>query len=508
VPAPVSEVAKPTLERLTALAAAALLGLFMSGCGGAGGDTSTAQSSGAGATGSTGTSGSGTGGTTTGGSTGSGTAGSAPTGPIYVVGAATLPAGATRVASLMAVPWASLPPGSEVLVSPGTWSGVTTITSVGTRAAPIVVTAADPAHPPVLANSVDFQHAAYVQVSHVTVQSPTYAGFVIRLGSHHIAVTDSTINRAPMGISITGAAGTGHQLLRNTIADSAAHGISVDVNADPAERTLIAHNQVLRSGQHGMELRASHYQVDYNTVTASGQASGGTSGIHLYSGSSSEDSGDDNLVRWNMSYANTDKVAVDGNGIEVDQWCDGNTVAYNLVWGNDGAGVIVYDGSNNTIKGNTAYGNGLDPSHTHVALGQIIVSGTAAATARGNHVWNNLAASTLAGVPAVYVDTRAVSGGNTIGANLYSNSAGGTLLRWTDSATKQTAALIDAATGSAGSVAAVPAFADAAHPLANGLHLSAVTTLKGATPTAGDVDFLGTAVQSGWAFFGAYYTAP
>ena len=76
-----------------------------------------------------------------------------------------------------------------------------------------------------------------------------------------------------------------------------------------------------------------------NRSSGSGQASGGTSGIHLYSGSSAEDSGDDNLVRWNMSYANKDIVAVDGNGIEVDQWCDGNTVAYNVAWGNDGAGL-------------------------------------------------------------------------------------------------------------------------------------------------------------------------
>ena len=283
---------------------------------------------------------------------------------------------------MMAVPWATLPAGSEVLVSPGTWSGVTTITSAGTKAAPIVVTAADPANPPMLTNSFDFQRAAYVHVSHVTVQAPTYAGFVIRLGSHHIWVTDSTINHAPMGISITGAAGTGHQLLRNTIADSASQGISVDVNADPAERTLIQHNQILRSGQHGMELRGSHYQVEYNTVTASGQASSGTSGIHLFSAASSEDSGDDNLVRWNMSYANVDGSAVDGNGIEVDRWCDNNVVAYNVTWGNDGAGVILYDGSNNQVYGNTAYGNGLDPGHTHVALGQIVVSGTAAATAR------------------------------------------------------------------------------------------------------------------------------
>lgn len=464
------------------------LSVVLAACGGGGGGSDSGTSS-------------------SGGSSGGGMP-PTPTGPIYVVGSATLPAGATRVASLAAVPWATLPAGSEVLVSPGTWSGVTTITSVGTAAAPIVVTAADTANPPVLSNSVDFQGAAYVQVSHVTVQSPAFAGFVIRLGSNHISVTDAIISHAPLGISITDAAGTGHRLLRNLISDSTTHGISVDLNADPAERTLIEHNTIVRSGQHGMEIRASHYEIEHNLVSASGQASGGTSGIHLYSGSSAEDSGDDNLVRWNMSYANKDTVAVDGNGIEVDQWCDGNTVAYNVAWGNDGAGIIVFDGSDNVVEGNTAYGNGLDPSRTHVALGQLIVSGTSAATVTGNHVWNNLAASTLAGVPAIYIDSRAVSGGNTVGPNLYANAAGGTLLRWTDSATRQTATLIDATTASVGNVTGVPAFADMANPLADGLRLTAQPARPRTAPAAGDVDFLGTAVQAGWSFLGAYWTSP
>ena len=469
------------------LAATLTLGL-LAGCGGGG----ASQSSGT--TGTTGTTGSG--GTVT------------TAAAVYVVGSAALPAGATRVATLAAVPWSSLPAGSQVLVSPGAWSGVTTITATGTRAAPIVVTAADTADPPVLSDSVDFQHAGYVQLTHVTVQSPTYAGVIIRLASHHITVADSTINAAPVGISITDGAGTGHQLLRNTIADSANHGISVEVNADPAERTLIAHNQVMRSGQHGIEVRASHYQVDANTVSASGQAGGGTSGIHLYSGSASEDSGDDNLVRWNLSYANQDAVAADGNGIEVDQWCDGNTVAYNLVWANDGAGVIVFDGSDNIVQGNTAWGNGLDPGRTHVALGQIIVSGTAAATVQGNQVWDNLAASTLAGVPAIYVDSRAVAGVNAVGPNFYANAAGGTLLRWTDAATRQAAALIDATTGTTGNLVATPAFADPAHPLAGGLRLASAPALPGRAPAADQLDLAGALPPSGGSYFGAYFTAP
>ncbi|HEX7689080.1 MAG TPA: right-handed parallel beta-helix repeat-containing protein, partial [Burkholderiaceae bacterium] len=426
---------------------------------------------------------------------------------VYAVGGSSAPAGATHVATMAAVPWASLPAGSAVLVAAGTYAGVTTISAAGTQAAPITITAADPAHPPVFTNSFDFQHASHVHLSHVTVQSPAYAGVIVRQGSDHVVVSDSTIRNAPVGLTITDGAGTGHQFLRNLITASFAHGISVEVNADPAERTLIAHNTITGSGQHGMEIRASHYQVEYNTVAGSGAGGGGgVSGIHVYSGSPTEDSGDDNLVRYNLAYGSLDPVAFDGNGIEVDQWCDGNTVAYNQVWGNDGAGIIVYDGSGNLVHNNTAWGDGLDSGHTHVARGEIIVSGTAAANVHGNHVWNNVASSTTAVVPALYVDSRAVAGGNTIGANLYWNAAsGGLVLRWTDGLFRQTAALIDASTGVPGSVVAAPAFANTTAKLSNGLRLTKAPALPGLMP-AGQSDYAGVAAAAGQVWLGAYFT--
>jgi parallel beta-helix repeat protein len=427
---------------------------------------------------------------------------------VYAVGGSSAPAGAIHVATMAAVPWATLPAGSAVVVAAGTYPGVTTIAAVGTQAAPITITAADPAHPPVFTNSFDFQHASHVQLSHVTVQSPAYAGVIVRQGSDHVVVSDSTIRNAPVGLTITDGAGTGHQFLRNLVVASVAHGISVEVNADPAERTLIAHNTVTGSGQHGMEIRASHYQIEYNTVAGSGAGGGGgVSGIHVYSGGPTEDSGDDNLVRYNLAYGSLDPVAFDGNGIEIDQWCDGNTVAYNQVWGNDGAGIIVYDGSGNLVQNNTAWGDGLDSGHSHVARGEIVVSGTAAATVHGNRVWNNVASSTIAAVPALYVDSRAVAGGNAIGANLYWNAAsGGLVVRWTDGLYKQTAALIDATTGVPGSVVAAPAFANTTTKLSNGLRLTKAPALPGLMP-AGQSDFAAVAATAGQAWLGAYFTA-
>jgi parallel beta-helix repeat protein len=499
----------PSRRRLATLAACLVLALA-AGCGGGGGGGVTNagdSSTGSGSSGGTGTgtgTGTGSGGTTTSPAlpvaTGSGVT-------VLVGSGGTLPSGATRVATLAAVGWSALPAGSLVLVAPGTYTGVTTITTVGTSANPVVVTAYDPTDPPVLTDSVDFQGAAWVQVSHVVVQAPTYAGFIIRLGSNHLTVSDSTVNLGTDGVNITDGAGTGHSILRNTFADSSIDGIYAEVDSDPTERTLIQHNSVVRSGVHGIELRASHYQVEYNTVSGSGQTSGGASGIHVYSGSASEGSGADNWVRYNSSYANLDTVAYDGNGIEIDQWCNGNTVAFNQVWGNDGDGILVYDGSNNVIQNNTAWSNGVDSGHIRAARDEIAITGTSAATVNGNHVWNNIGVATRAAVSALHIDDNAVAGGNLIGANLLANTAGGTVMFWTDSLTEQTAAQIDAVTGISGNVVATPSFANTADPLAGGLKLTALPALSGLIPT-GLADLAGATPAVGDAFFGAYYTVP
>lgn len=434
--------------------------------------------------------------------------------PAYVVGtAAPLPSGATRVAQLVDVPWASLPAGTTVTVSPGTYGGPITITAQGTATQPIRVVAADPADPPVLTNSVDFQRAAWVQVSGLVVQQPVFGGFVIRQGSHHITVADSVVRQAPIGIDVTDGAGTGLALLRNRIEDSTTNGISVDgVNADPADRSLIQGNTVVGSGWHGIDLRGSHYRVEANTVTRSGQAIGGTSGIHVYSGGAGEGTGAGNLLRYNRSYANADTQLSDGNGIQIDQWCDGNTVAFNLVWGNDGAGIIVYDGNTNEVYANTARGNGLDPGGTHGTLGELILSGSAAGQTAGrpagNRVYNNLLVATRNAVPALAVDSRAAAQtSNRVGPNLLFHAAGGAPLLAADTQVFSTGPAIDAISGTTGNLVTAPSFADVTQPLADGLRLLASPGGSGVALT-GQTDITGrtaTVTDAGGVFFGAYF---
>jgi parallel beta-helix repeat protein len=432
------------------------------------------------------------------------------TGKVYLVGAGgTLPAGATRVATLMAVPWKTLPAGSRVLVSPGYYSGVTTINgAMGTAANPITVTAYSSSQLPVLSDSVDIQNSSYLNVSYMNVVDSNYGGFIIRNASHHVTVSDSSITGGPVGINVASTAGLNLKILRNTIAASNNTGINIDAVSNSADRSLIQHNSISRSASHGMEIQGSHWQVEYNVVTSSGQTIGGSSGIHLYAADTSGSSCADTVVRFNYSYANIDRTQSDGNGIEVDQWCNANVVSYNAVWNNDGAGIIVYTGSSNAIQNNTAYNDGLDSGHTHGGFGEIILNASTMAGARSNIIWNNVLFSTRANVPAMYVDTRAVPGANVVGMNLYYNSAApANLLRWTDSSMMSTIRAISATTGYAGSVNTRPAFADAGNPLANGLALSKQPALTAWTPV-GQVDMAGAKQQAGWAFFGAYYTAP
>lgn len=431
----------------------------------------------------------------------------APTGAIYVVGnSVPLPTGAIRVTSFSAVPWSSLQPDTTVYVSPGTYSGVITIAAAaGTQARPISVLPFDVTQPPVV-NTIDVQGSAYLRVSGMTISSPNYAGIVIRNGTHHSIFSNNTIQNAPTGVSITTAAGAGNQILGNLISGSLTNGIGVDVNSTASDRTVIAHNLVDGSGVHGMEIHGSHYQIDYNTVTRSGLSSPGTSGIHLYSASASEDAGDDNLVRYNMTYNNFDSAAYDGNGIQVDHWCDNNVIEFNLSWSNDGPGIQIYDAINNVVQNNVVYGNMRDPGNTHAGGAELLLSASSLKRTASNVLRNNIVVSTRAGVPAFYVNSAAATNANSVGANMYYNTAGGYVMRWGDSTLQQTAAAIDAASGTVGSLVAMPAFRDVSSPLTGGFRLISAPAetgiyLPGLIDRAGQT----AASASGWSFFGGYF---
>ncbi|HUD34700.1 MAG TPA: right-handed parallel beta-helix repeat-containing protein, partial [Variovorax sp.] len=315
--------------------------------------------------------------------------------------------GARRYAELADVPWSGLAAGTRVMVLPGSCAGPVAMTANGSAEAPIRVEPVDPVQMPVVRNSIDVRSASYLTVTGLQVRSPMWGGFVIPQGSRQITLDRNVIMNAPIGIDITDGAGLGLVINQNLIEDSATHAISVATNAIAAQRNAITGNTLRRSGYHGIELRDSFWRVERKDVSGSGRAIPGTSGIHVYSPDPSEDSGDDNVVRYNASHANADTGASDGNGIQVDHWCDRNVVVFNLVWGNDGSGINIYEAADNVVYANTSLANNLDPGRTHGALAEIVVGASPSnnRTTR-NRVFDNIALSTRANVPALYVDGR------------------------------------------------------------------------------------------------------
>ncbi|MEJ8855734.1 right-handed parallel beta-helix repeat-containing protein [Variovorax robiniae] len=428
-------------------------------------------------------------------------------GQLVVVGSGVaVPAGALQVARLQDVPWSKLPPGSLVRIAPGTYSGPLAITANGTAQSPIRILSADRNQRPLILTTIDVQNSSHLRISGMQVRPQEYSGFVIRQGSHHITVSNNLVTGGPMGINVTQGAGTGIYIVSNVIDQALTHGIGIETNGAPDAQNVISHNTVRRSGHHGMEIRGAYWRVERNDVSLSGLAVPGTSGIHLFSGSEDEDSGHHNVIVYNISHHNVDTSLHDGNGIQVDSFCDDNVVAFNIVLGNDGHGINVYEAQNNLVFGNTTRGNSIDPNGKHGAVAEIIVGASRARNrTRGNIVINNIAMSTRTVVPAVYVDGRTFVQPNIIGPNLLVNAAGGTVMRWGDDIRVNTSATIDAATRTAGNVVETPLFDNLAAPLIGGMRLALPPKGEG-LQLSGVSDFGGAPVQPGYSYFGAYFT--
>ncbi|MBE7248711.1 MAG: right-handed parallel beta-helix repeat-containing protein [Actinomycetospora chiangmaiensis] len=416
----------------------------------------------------------------------------------------TLP-GYRTVARLSDIPFASLGPGSQVLVRGGSYGDVVMIGARGSADAPVTV-AAEAGTRPVLSNSVVFENAAYVTVSGLTVQGAVHSGFIIRRGSSHVTVADSTVARSGLGIWIGDGAGAGHRITGNTLSDNKTHGVAVDViNAPPEDPSYILSNTVTGSGIHGMEINGSGYVVEGNRVSGNGVAMSGTSGIHVYAKDAAQDAGDRNIIRYNIVTGQEETTGQDGNGIQIDQWCDGNTVAFNVAADNDGAGINLFDAGANLVANNTTTGNMRDSGGKHVYRGEIVLASDytkAIDRTSNNRVLNNVAYATRPGVAAIVVEATTTDNNNAIGPNFIGSAAGAPLYRWGTEATGDGASL--PLNGQAPDLTGTPAFRDTASPLTGGLALTAAPARAG-LPLGATRDIAGRPYEAGEApTFGAY----
>ncbi|MGU3539176.1 right-handed parallel beta-helix repeat-containing protein [Methylobacterium sp. A54F] len=413
--------------------------------------------------------------------------------------------GYETVADLSAVAFAGLAPGSEVLVKGGRYAGPVVIGAKGSAEAPVRVSAV-PGTEPVLANSVVFEGAAHVAVRGLTVRGAEHSGFIIRRGSRHVTVEGSAVIESGLGIWIGDGAGAGHRLAGNRLERNRTHGVAVDVvNAPPEEPTLILDNTVSGNGIHGMEINGSGYVVEGNRVSDNGTLMSGTSGIHLFARDADQDAGDRNTIRYNIVTGQRETTGQDGNGIQVDQWCDDNVVAFNVAADNDGAGINLFDAGRNLVANNTLVGNMRDSGGRHAYKGELVLASDftkRVGRTVDNRVLNNIAVATRPGVAALVVEATTTDKGNRIGPNMLARTGPGDLYVWGTRRLKEPGGL--ALGGAAPDLLETPAFADARKPFAEGLRLTRAPSRAG-IPLGATRDLAGAPYAPGDApAFGAY----
>jgi hypothetical protein len=338
--------------------------------------------------------------------------------------------GIRAIASLNA---SQLGPGTVIRLHAGIYTAPIVIPLTGTKAAPIIIEGANDGAID-LEGSVVLDHAAFVIVRRLHIENATDAGIILRHGSHDNKVILNVIERARLGIWLGDGVGEGNHIVENTIRLSATHGIALDsVTGEPGRETVIDMNSIVDSGIHGMEINAHYTAISNNSVSGSGRLSTGASGIHIYARSASDGFGRHNKIDNNRSYENHDASAQDGNGIQLDQWCDDNIVRDNSVMKNDGAGISVFDAARAEIIGNRTDENMRDPGHSHRHKGELVfasddehhVDNTRDALVKSNIV---VAGGTT--VAAILVDVPTSHHPPHFGDNEISDQAGGPIARW------------------------------------------------------------------------------
>jgi parallel beta-helix repeat protein len=170
-----------------------------------------------------------------------------------------------------------------------------------------------------------------------------------------------------------------HTFDGNTIHDNRLIGISFNAGTDGSgsgTETTIGNNTIYNNYNFGILLHTSWAIVEKNLVYLNGHTGGTNVGIHIFAGNAGDETantGDNNIVRYNISHSNIGG-SNDGGGIQIDFYCDNNQVYYNLCYNNDGDGIQIHNGNDNLIYNNTTYNNCANSSGTSTILGEIVLT--------------------------------------------------------------------------------------------------------------------------------------
>ena len=433
----------------------------------------------------------------------------------------------------MAINWAQVSPGDNVLIHPGVYTGSLVIENLsGTSSQPITIKAFDNSQMPVFSQGLALRNSHWIELSNleVTMQGWTetpspylaYPAVIFENNSSDIFFANSYIHDAFAGIAAQNA-GYNINIRNNRVVNNAYHGITLrKADGNPDSLSQVYGNIIEKNGQHGIELQSSYYRIERNQVSDNGaetrvlSPAGGTSAIHLV-GNGSDVNCNYNTVIYNTTSGQKDRIAADGNGIEIDHFCSNNQVLYNLSWNNDGAGIIIFTASSNVVRNNTIYGNQRDTNRVsrnpNATIGEFLLTVTdsvnninTTGANNNNVVLNNLIVSDQGSVPAMNVESRVTTAVNTVGPNMLYSTAGAAALNW-GGIKKYTSSDVDTRTGTTGNLVEAPHFVDIGGPLSGGYRLKQRPSSTGnSVVVQSDLDFAGFAPYPGESYFGAYFT--
>ncbi len=322
----------------------------------------------------------------------------------------------------------------------------------GTSTRPIVIKAA-PGHKPVIEGTVSFIQSQYVVLEGVIVTGTPYAGIGIRQGSSNITVKNNLVYETPIGVWIAENAGMQNLITENTLYLNHIFGIAVDrVNCLPGMETVISNNKVIANGSHGIEINASYYIIEGNEVFENGHAMIGTSGIHVIGHEEdwwiggdeqfyapTSEFGNYNIIRRNIVFNNREALGgPDGNGIQLDTWSENNRVYGNIVFGNDGPGLSLFDANGSVIYDNVIFDNAQNIKNSHflhkaeISISTHYNGSYSFNLVREATLFNNVFAASAAGVPALFIDAPTSANDLNIEANMFFHKLGSDFFFWKD----------------------------------------------------------------------------
>ncbi len=276
--------------------------------------------------------------------------------------------------------------------------------------------------------------AAYIKVNECSMHGssipPAYTfgdGCInVSLGSHHITISNNEMYNHYYPVWFGDGAGCSSIVSGNTIYDCSGNGIGLDeISCTDSTKIVIKNNTIYNVNWHGMEISANNILIENNIIHHSGTS--GHSGIHLfarYNITEPDKGGDYNIIRNNVCYDihdhDSNGLRTDGNGIQADQWCDSNYIYNNIVYNNDGAGIILFGSSGNKVYNNTLYNNGHDLGNRYGQY-EFVICQDDDSPCINNIIKNNIGLAVKQNHFAAAIDEISVDSNNLFSNNIWYN---------------------------------------------------------------------------------------